>query len=389
MKRRGEMIKKYYITLTVCLLLLPLMAGATWPKKRITWTAGDSQKPAIAADSNDHMHLVLYDDTSGNDEIYYKKSTDGGESWPGIKRLTRNSGSSEYPAIAVDTNNHIHVVWQDDTHGNYEVYYKKSTNGGVTWTSKRLTWNSGDSYRPSIAIDTNNHIHLVLYDDTPGNYEIFYKKSTDGGTTWTKAKRLTWNSGSSEYPAIAVDTNNHIYVVWQDDTTGGHNTYYKKSTNGGVNWTGKRITWSGAIYPDIAIDSNDHIHVVYMTYPGIHYKKSTNGGANWTGKRITWMTDGSYCSLFDPAIAVDSNNHLHVVFSIYCGGTAGYRAIYYKKSTDGGTHWLKSLLVAVTVEYSYEPDIAIDSNGHIHVVWEDEVNETKYEIFYAKNSPEP
>jgi hypothetical protein len=27
--------------------------------------------------------------------------------------------------IAVDSNNHIHVVWSDETPGNFEIYYKK------------------------------------------------------------------------------------------------------------------------------------------------------------------------------------------------------------------------------------------------------------------------
>ena len=86
-----------------------------------------------------------------------------------------------------------------------------------TWeATKRLTWNSNPSLEPAIAIDLNNHIHLVWNNYTPSyQEEIFYKKSTNGGTNWT-TKRLTWNSSFSMYPAIGVDSNNHIHVVWQD-----------------------------------------------------------------------------------------------------------------------------------------------------------------------------
>jgi hypothetical protein len=38
--------------------------------------------------------------------------------------------------------------------------------------------------------------------------------------TWTKTKRLTWNSGDSEVPAIAVDSADHIHLIWVDDTSG-------------------------------------------------------------------------------------------------------------------------------------------------------------------------
>jgi hypothetical protein len=35
--------------------------------------------------------------------------------------------------------------------GNKEIYYKKSTDGGGTCMSERLTWNSGESVVPVLA----------------------------------------------------------------------------------------------------------------------------------------------------------------------------------------------------------------------------------------------
>ncbi len=68
-----------------------------------------------------------------------------GDTWTTNKRLTNNAGASFYPAIAVDGSN-IYVVWEDDTPGNPEIYFKKSDDGGATWTTnKRLTNNAGDS----------------------------------------------------------------------------------------------------------------------------------------------------------------------------------------------------------------------------------------------------
>jgi hypothetical protein len=143
-----------------------------------------------------------------------------------FKRLTWNAGGSCYPAIATDTNNHIHVVWSDGTPGNLEIFYKKSTDGGANWTFKRLTWNSSQSYYPAIATDSNNHIHVVWRDGIPGSYEIFYKISTDGAS-WN-FQRLTWNPGNSTNPAIAADSDNHIHVVWQDTSPGHWEIFYKK-----------------------------------------------------------------------------------------------------------------------------------------------------------------
>ena len=118
-------------------------------------------------------------------------------------------------------------MWEDDTPGNLEIFYKRSTDGGTTWATKRLTYNFGDSYLPSMAVDSNNNLHVLWGDETTGDSELYYKKSTDGGTTWI-TKRLTYNSGSSSAPAVAVDSNNHIHVVWYDETPGNFEIYYRK-----------------------------------------------------------------------------------------------------------------------------------------------------------------
>jgi hypothetical protein len=218
-----------------------------------------------------------HDYTPGNDEVYIKRSTNGGANWI-TKRLTYNSGNSAPTYIAVDTNGHIHLVWNDDTPSNAEIFYKKSTDGGASWITKRLTFNSGNSFFPVIATDTNNHIHVVWFDYSPGNAEIYYKKSTNGGTSWT-TKRLTFNSSLSMLPVIATDSSNRIHVTWKDDRPGNNEIYYKRSTNGGISWATKRLTYNsgGSDFPALALGSNSHIHVVWEDdTPGngeIYYRK--------------------------------------------------------------------------------------------------------------------
>jgi hypothetical protein len=227
-------------------------------------------------DSNNHLYIVWQDDSLGNDEIYYKKSTDGGASWI-TKRLTYNSGDSRSPAINTDSNNHVHVIWHDKSPGNNEIFYKKSTDGGATWATKRLTYNPGASYFSRLAIGSNNHLHVV-WANTNGGHEIYYKRSTDNGTTWT-TKRLTYSSGSAQFPDIAVDFNNNPYVVYHDSASGNDEILYKWSTDGGATWTSERLTYSSgdSYYATIATDSNNIPHVLWEDdSPGnfeIYFKK--------------------------------------------------------------------------------------------------------------------
>jgi hypothetical protein len=47
--------------------------------------------------------------------------------WGAVKRLTWTSGRSQYPAVATDSGKTAHVVWQDQTPGNWEIYYRKGS----------------------------------------------------------------------------------------------------------------------------------------------------------------------------------------------------------------------------------------------------------------------
>ena len=107
--------------------------------------AGDSLIPAIAVSGN-NVHIVWHDTTPGNSDILYRRSTDGGATFGSTINLSNNAGNSCYPAIAVSGNN-VHVVWEDDTPGNIDILYKRSTDGGASFTepTKNLSNNAGSS----------------------------------------------------------------------------------------------------------------------------------------------------------------------------------------------------------------------------------------------------
>ena len=153
------------------------------------------------------------------------------QTWGKSKRLTWNAGNSKDAELVVDSGGKIHIVWHDSSLGNSEIYYNKSTNSGAGWVgSKRLTWNPGNSYSPRIGVDSSDRLHVVWYDGSPGDMEIFYKKSTNGGSSWGGSQRLTWNPGGSYHPAVALDSSSNIHIVWDDLTPGNNEVYYKKGT---------------------------------------------------------------------------------------------------------------------------------------------------------------
>jgi len=373
--------------LSLGLFFLASAAQADWqPVKRITWTAGESYQPRAAVDSLGHLYVVWYDYVDQAHDAYFKRSTDGGTSWSASQRLNGPTGKSAKPVIAVDSLDRIHVVWLDSTIGNAEVYYKRSTDGGTSWSAgQRLTWNTALSDEPALVIDPSDNLHLVWSDGTPGNQELFYKKSTDGGVNWSAVQRITWTSSGSFSPAIAVDVAHYLHVAWYDQVSFDVSAvYYKRSTDNGDSWSsGKCLSSTGAVAqsPDIAVDSSGHIYTAWNDdTPGnseIYFRTSANSGGTWpAGKRLTWTSGGS----FHPALAVDPYHNLHLVWH---DNPAGNFEIYYRKTNTHGSTWTPAERLTWNSGQSWEPAIAIDLSGNIHVVWSDGTP-GNLEIYYRK-----
>lgn len=176
------------------------------------------------------VHVVWYDVRDGNSEIYYKRSVDGGITWGTDTRLTNNSETSNSPCISVN-GSIVHLVWQDFRNWNCQLYYKRSNDGGVTWgADTRLTNTSTESSHASLSL-WSSYVHVVWMDNRDGNYETYYKRTIDGGLTWQTDTRLTNNTGYSAKPSISV-SGPVVHTVWYDDRDGNYEIYYKRNPTG-------------------------------------------------------------------------------------------------------------------------------------------------------------
>jgi hypothetical protein len=86
-----------------------------------------------------------------------RRSTDGGMTFGPIDNLSNNGGFSNFPAIAA-LENSVYVVWQDQdaiTKDN-EILYRKSTDGGTSFgTTVNLSNKDGNQGSPDIAASEN------------------------------------------------------------------------------------------------------------------------------------------------------------------------------------------------------------------------------------------
>ncbi|MEA2054595.1 MAG: Ig-like domain-containing protein [Candidatus Thermoplasmatota archaeon] len=203
--------------------------GVNWSQPMcITPASSGVDDPFLAVDSTGVIHLVWEDFRYGDSEIYYANSTDSGQSWNAEHRLTTATENSEYPSLAIDSNDNLHLVWEDYRNGYGQIFYAQSTDSGDSWSSGQAVSPSGSNAgEPSITVTQDDRVHVVWRDNRHGESEIYYRYSIDGGSTWETEFRLSQDIYYSEYPVIMSGRNNTLRVLWHDNRTGDDLLYYR------------------------------------------------------------------------------------------------------------------------------------------------------------------
>ncbi len=188
--------------------------GETWgPDVRLSEDAAWREHPAIAASGN-HVYVVWHDARNEGLDIYFKSSADGGLTWSGETQLT-SDGSSAHASIAAQGEN-VQVIWGSHQDGpQAEIYTSHSTDAGLNWAvATRLSDLPYDSWVPTIAV-SGQQVYAAWVDTGDGNEEEYFRRSTDGGVTWGPIVRLTNNRANSWAPSI-VASGDTVHLVWFD-----------------------------------------------------------------------------------------------------------------------------------------------------------------------------
>jgi hypothetical protein len=381
--------------------------------------SSDSQTPNILA-SNDGVFALWMESKSGRTDVFFSKSADGGNTFGTPINLSGSTnGQSDYATFAQNDNN-VYVVWQTSLSGNATVFLAKSSDSGSSfqtpivisnptklaafpqvsvsgnhvyfaWLEKAqdnstnivftksddnassvgkplyVTSNSGNSGIPKL-FATGSHVYLAWEDNSKGNFDVFLTKSDDYGATFHLPVDVSSDAGQSGTPQIAVSQNN-LYVVWMDNTSGTYDILFSKSTDGG-NSFGTPVNVSNlhadSGYPQFAATGNN----VYVTWTqtisnqnyDVYFAKSTDDG-NAFGTPIN--LSNNYGASGWPKIATDGNIYISWVDS-----TPGKFDVFITKSSDGGATFENSTDVSNTKDESYENNMAA-LNNVVYLVWQE------------------
>ena len=89
--------------------------------------------------------------TSGtNGRLFVRRSTDGGVTWSVRTELGDASANASFPAITSRGTGDFRLTWMDNRGGGWNVYYRASSDGGLTWPAASLDISeatTGPSYK--------------------------------------------------------------------------------------------------------------------------------------------------------------------------------------------------------------------------------------------------
>jgi hypothetical protein len=184
-----------------------------------TASAEDTAETASAEDNDtagvEPTSFNLQPGTTTSPQLTFV-STDGGD------------GPSNPDIASSNDGNHVYVVWEQDE----EIMLAASHNGGPWGAAVIVSNTPGASTDPRVAISEDGSVH-VTWHDTPGNGDIFYARSTDGGETFGAPINLSNTSGGSDDHQLLAEGSN-VYVVWVDLTTRTTgDIYFRKSNDNG------------------------------------------------------------------------------------------------------------------------------------------------------------
>lgn len=371
---------------------LVLPARAQWePDRRLTDNPAASllsrnSERCITSSQTGMVHVCWWDDRSGNCEIYYKRSTDNGLSWSTDFRLTEDTARSWTPSLAV-VESAVHLVWFDTRDGtNGEVYYQRSTDAGLTWLpALRISFDTAKSEVPCVAA-TGDTVHVVWRDnrDARFSWEIYYRRSTDAGQTWSDETRLTTAAGIKWNPSVTA-AGAFVHLVWADNRDGNWEIYYKRSTDAGVSWQADvRLTESVFAQQWPCVVASESLVVVAWTdgedVDGeLCCRSSTDGGATWLAQ--TRITRGAaQPGMWAPALGI-SGRYVHAVWP---DGRDGNFEVYYSRSADQGVNWEPEQRLTEDPAVSNYPCVGAGGSA-VHVVWSDYRDGELPEIYYKRN----
>jgi hypothetical protein len=297
----------------------------------------------------DTLHAIFWGfRNQESHRLFYRRSTNLGQSWDNLRYITEPRGILGYADIAYKTGVNPRLVsifastwsWPDSNF----IMGVSSLTGGRNWTAPYQLWNNVNDTYDMTLLESRGRLHLIFGLGAVVSLEIAYMHSDDG-INWSDPIFLSpVDIYDGQWPRAEVDSTGLLAVSWFD---------YKYGAGG------------GGFYGDILMNI------------------STDNGNTWSGERRITNLQSARTS----AVAVDSPN-VYVAYEDIRDNRNG--EIYFRQSSDLGESWSEEERhTNDNARESYGPSLAVSTcNGErtLHLAWTQGMPDSVYKaIFYSNN----
>jgi Secretion system C-terminal sorting domain len=293
--------------------------GLTWSVSQLTPqiipTCQLSSDPAVATDSAGNFYIVTIslNDNTSNGEVWLFKSIDGGVNFDSAYHIASSPGTfedKEYVTTDFSTAspyyNNMYVSWTRFGTGS-NIMLVRSTDQGVTWSNPVNVSNPDLNVQGSVpAVGPNGEVYVAWYGYDFSTENIYFDKSTDGGLTFG-TNMVVSPCPNAWFPSMAVDLsggqyNGNIYVTWNDERNGDGDIFLSKSTDGGNSWSAaKRINddpignLREQYWPWVSVSESGEINLIFYDTRNTpndniieaYLARSTDGGETFTNELLS------------------------------------------------------------------------------------------------------
>lgn len=352
-----------------------------------TSTANQTE-PRIAVDTAGNIYAIWVDERNGNQDIYFSRKTPSG-AWVVNGRVNDDVGTAyqDFPDLTVDSSNNTYAVWDDGREDGYgDVFFSYRPAGGNWTTNVRVndfTW-AGQNHA-SLAVDVAGNAYAVWNDWRDYNDDIYFSARPVNGE-WTVSLKASDDPGTADQsrPRIAVDTSGNAYAVWHDMRNGNKDIYFSYRPINGTWGTNVKVNDDVGLadqqQPSIAVDSAGNAYVVWEDMRNgnqdIYFSQRSSSGTWSINRRLNDDTETATQAM--PQIAVDSAGNAHVVWQ---DNRLGDGHIFYTYRLDGGSWRANAQIDSAGTQHEW-PAIAVDKKGNVYVIWSDNRN-GDLDIYYT------
>jgi len=283
---------------------------------------------ALVRTSKGVMYALLHDFI--NDDIEMHKSTDEGFTWTHLD-ATNDPTVTQFGSLAIDSNDLLHITFLDNNVGQRYTTFSTSTD---TWSGTFETIlasvgfsNVGQSCE--ISIDSNDIPHIAFGIQTGASATSIRYNNRIGGT-WTSNVTIA-SSTSDRYQArISMNHDNKPYVVVIANKTTDDIIAYQGNQNDATSFSSFTVSTSlSQIGGDMVINSRGDVFVCWTNSSSDFIIKRHLFSDAWS----TWQTDET----LDTGINADSRtmtiNNEGLVIAMTNRSQISYA---YRENLDGG-----------------------------------------------------